>query len=46
LSAFPSITCEQEAALIRYLVNEGLVENLVQGLSKRIEGETNWAFSQ
>ena len=46
LSAFPSITCEQEAALIRYLVNEGLVENLVQGLSKRIEEETNWAFSQ
>src|SRR5260370_26593725 len=39
LSAFPSITREQEAALIRYLVNEGLVEHLVQGLSKRIEEE-------
>jgi hypothetical protein len=46
LSAFPSITREQEAALIRDLVNEGLVETLVQGLSKRIEEETNWAFSQ
>ena len=46
LSAFPSITREQEAALIRYLVNEGLVEHLVQGLRKRIEEETNWAFSQ
>jgi hypothetical protein len=46
LSAFPSITRDQEAAVIRYLVNEGLVDNLVEGLSKRIEEEANWAFYQ
>jgi hypothetical protein len=46
LSAFPSITRDEEAAIIRYLVNEGLVDNLVDGLSKRIEEEANWAFYQ
>jgi hypothetical protein len=46
LDAFPSITREQEATFIRYLVDECLVENLVPGLSKRIEEEANWAFSQ
>ena len=46
LSAFPSITCEQEAALIRYLVNEGLVENLVQGLRTCLRMHEVWWWDE
>jgi hypothetical protein len=34
----------QEAALIRYMVNEGLVEEIWPKASGRIEAEANWAF--
>lgn len=46
LISFPAVAPEREAAFIRYIVNEGLVENIWQGMSKRIEEEANWAFFQ
>ena len=44
LFSSPRLTPEREAAFIRYIVNEGLVEDLWQGLSKKIEEEATWAF--
>ena len=35
---------EQEAACIRYLVNEGLIEELWPKMSQRIKEEADWAF--
>ena len=46
LNSYPAITPEQEAALIRYIVNEGLVENIWRGMSKEIEEGASWAFFQ
>jgi hypothetical protein len=44
LTAFPTLTHEQEAAFIRYIVNEGLAENIWPGMGKKIAAEANWAF--
>jgi hypothetical protein len=46
LIACPPVTIEREAAFIRYLVNEGFVENVWRGMSKNLEEEANWAFFQ
>jgi hypothetical protein len=35
---------EREAACIRYMVNEGLIEDLWPELSKKIKEEADWAF--
>ena len=44
LISSPPLNSEREAAYIRYLVHEGLVENIWRGMSKRIEEEATWAF--
>jgi hypothetical protein len=44
LISFPPLTPEREAAFIRYIVNESLIENMCQGTSKKIEEEAAWAF--
>ena len=46
LVSIPAVTPQKEAALIRYVVNEGLIENISQGMSKKIEEEAGWAFFQ
>lgn len=46
LKSYPAITPEQEAAFIRYIVNEGLAENIWRGMSRKIEEEASWAFFQ
>jgi hypothetical protein len=46
LISFRSLTPEREAAFIRYMVNEGLIENIWRRMSKKIEEEANWAFLQ
>jgi len=44
LFSSPQLTPEREAAFIRYIVNEGLLEDFWQGLSKKIKEEATWAF--
>ena len=44
LTSIPALTYEQEAAFIRYIVNEGLAENIWPGMGKKIAAEANWAF--
>jgi len=44
LVSSPRISSEREAACIRYLVNEGLIEELWPQMSRKIIGETDWAF--
>ena len=44
LISIPTLTREQEAAFIRYIVNEGLVETIWPGMGKKVAAETNWAF--
>jgi hypothetical protein len=44
LMTSPRISSEQEAACIRYLVNEGLIEELWPQMSRKIMEETDWAF--
>ena len=39
-----SISEDVEAALIRYLINEGLSETLWPQISERLEAESRWAF--
>jgi len=39
-----SISEDVEAALIRYLISEGLSETLWRQISDRIEAESHWAF--
>jgi len=46
LESYPALTPKQEAAFIRYIVNEGLVENICRGMSKEVEEEAGWAFFQ
>jgi len=46
LVSLPPLTPEREAAFIRYIVNEGLIENIWRETSKKIEEEANWAFFQ
>jgi len=44
LSATPQMNPEREAALIRYLINEGLTEKMWPRISQTIEEEAYWAF--
>lgn len=44
LTSTPSVRVAQEAAFVRYIVNEGLVDELWPDLSKRIKAEADWAF--
>jgi hypothetical protein len=44
LLSMPQISPEREAAVIRYLINEGLSEIFWPEISRRIEEEANWAF--
>jgi hypothetical protein len=39
-----SLNPAQEAAFIRYMIHEGLIEDLWPRISKQIEEEANWAF--
>jgi hypothetical protein len=44
LLSTPPVNPVQEAAFIRYLVNEGLIEIMWPNMSRRIEEEASWAF--
>jgi hypothetical protein len=44
LLSSPKMDPEQEAACIRYLVNEGLIEELWPRMSGKIKEEASWAF--
>ena len=44
LLSYPSVDPEQEAAIIRYMVREGLIEEMWPQLSQKIQDEANWAF--
>ena len=44
LLSSPPVNPEQEAAFIRYLVNEGLIEIMWPNMSGQIEEEAGWAF--
>jgi hypothetical protein len=44
LLSSPKMGPEWEAACIRYLVNEGLIEEFWPQMSQKIEEETAWAF--
>ena len=44
LLSYPSVDPEQEAAIIRYMVREGLIEDMWPQLSQKIQEEANWAF--
>jgi hypothetical protein len=44
LVSSPQMEPEREAACIRYLVNEGLIEELWPRTSQKIKEEADWAF--
>jgi hypothetical protein len=44
LVSSPKVSPEREAACIRYIVNEGLIEDLWPQRSKKIKEEADWAF--
>jgi len=44
LISSPSISPAQEAAFIRYIIHERLIEDLLPRMDKRIEEEAKWAF--
>ena len=44
LVSFPSMGHLREAAFVRYLIQEGLIENLWPQLSRQIKEEAHWAF--
>jgi hypothetical protein len=44
LLSLPQMDPEQEAACIRYLVNEGLIDELWPRMSRKIKEEAGWAF--
>ena len=44
LTSTPPVRIAQEAAFVRYIVNEGLVDELWPDLSERIKAEADWAF--
>jgi hypothetical protein len=44
LLSSPKLDSEGEAACIRYLVNEGLVDELWPQMSQKIKEEADWAF--
>jgi hypothetical protein len=44
LVSWPQYSAEREAACIRYMVHEGLVEEFWPQMSEKIKSEANWAF--
>jgi hypothetical protein len=44
LVSHPPVSFAQEAAFVRYMVNEGLIEDMWPHISKQIEEDSNWAF--
>lgn len=44
LISSPPVCPEQEAAFVRYMVHEGLIESLWPQTRKQIEEKANWAF--
>ena len=44
LVSHPSISFAKEAAFVRYIVNEGLIEDMWPEISKQIEEDSDWAF--
>jgi hypothetical protein len=44
LMSDPSISPAKEAACVRYMVNEGLIENMWPQMSKQIVEDADWAF--
>jgi hypothetical protein len=46
LVSYPWLNPSKEAAVVRYMVNEGLIENLWPQMSKQIEEDANWAFAE
>jgi len=44
LVSSPSVSPAQEAAFIRYMIHEGLIEDLWPQMSKQIEEDADWAF--
>jgi hypothetical protein len=44
LISSPSVNREREAAFIRYMVHEGLIEGMWPQASGQIKEEANWAF--
>lgn len=44
LLSTPQMSPDREAAVIRYLITEGLSEKMWPQISRRIEEEANWAF--
>ena len=46
LTSIPALTAEKEAAIIRYMINEGLIEKFWREISQKIEEEGAWAFFQ
>ena len=44
LVSTPPVSPAREAAFIRYIIQEGLINNLWPQMSKQIEEEANWAF--
>ena len=44
LVSTPPVSPAREAAFIRYIIQEGLVDDLWPQMSKQIQEEANWAF--
>ena len=44
LVSTPPLSPAREAAFIRYIIQEGLIDDLWPQMSKQIEEESNWAF--
>ena len=45
LVSHPPVGFAKEAAFVRYMVNEGLIQDMWPRLSKQIEEDSNWAFA-
>jgi hypothetical protein len=46
LVSHPALSAVQEAAFVRYMVNEGHIENIWPHMSKQIEEDAGWAFAE
>jgi hypothetical protein len=46
LLSYPSVNADQEAAVIRYMLHEGLIETMWPQMSEKIQEEAHWAFFQ
>jgi hypothetical protein len=44
LVSSPPVSPAQEAAFIRYIIHEGLIEDFLPQMSEQIEEEASWAF--